>query len=69
MVAIGVGGADAVDVMAGMAWEQIPKTYRCQNPTSKLSGWTALRRHSKIAEILTVKVEQERLLNILAMVL
>ena len=41
MVAIGVGGADAVDVMAGMAWElKFPKLIGVKL-TGKLSGWTA----------------------------
>ncbi|MEJ6680636.1 MAG: aconitase family protein, partial [Flavobacteriales bacterium] len=41
MVAIGVGGADAVDVMAGMAWElKFPKLIGIKL-TGKLSGWTA----------------------------
>jgi len=41
MVAIGVGGADAVDVMAGMAWElKMPKMIGVKL-TGKLSGWAA----------------------------
>ncbi|MEN8186570.1 MAG: aconitate hydratase [Bacteroidota bacterium] len=41
MVAIGVGGADAVDVMAGMAWElKFPKLIGIKL-TGKLSGWSA----------------------------
>jgi aconitate hydratase len=41
MVAIGVGGADAVDVMAGMAWElKFPKLIGVKL-TGKISGWTA----------------------------
>ena len=41
MVAIGVGGADAVDVMAGMAWElKMPKLIGVKL-TGKLNGWTA----------------------------
>ena len=41
MIAIGVGGADAVDVMAGMAWElKFPKLIGIKL-TGKLSGWTA----------------------------
>ena len=56
MVAIGVGGADAVDVMAGMAWElKFPKLIGvCL--TGKLSGWTAPKDVIlKVAEILTAK--------------
>ena len=41
MVAIGVGGADAVDVMAGMAWElKMPKLIGVKL-TGKLSGWAS----------------------------
>lgn len=41
MVAIGVGGADAVDVMAGMAWElKMPKLIGVKL-TGKLNGWTS----------------------------
>ena len=56
MVAIGVGGADAVDVMAGMPWElKFPKLIGVQL-TGKLSGWTAPKDVIlKVAEILTVK--------------
>lgn len=56
MVAIGVGGADAVDVMAGMPWElKFPKMIGVRL-TGKLSGWTAPKDVIlKVAEILTVK--------------
>lgn len=56
MVAIGVGGADAVDVMAGMAWElKFPKLIGVRL-TGKLSGWTAPKDVIlKVAEILTAK--------------
>lgn len=56
MLAIGVGGADAVDVMAGMAWElKFPKLIGVKL-TGKLSGWTAPKDVIlKVAEILTVK--------------
>jgi aconitate hydratase len=56
MVAIGVGGADAVDVMAGMAWElKFPKLIGVKLKGS-LSGWTAPKDVIlKVAEILTVK--------------
>lgn len=56
MVAIGVGGADAVDVMAGMAWElKFPKLIGVKL-TGKLSGWTASKDIIlKVAGILTVK--------------
>ncbi|MDX5443350.1 MAG: aconitate hydratase [Hymenobacteraceae bacterium] len=56
MVAIGVGGADAVDVMAGMAWElKFPKIIGVKL-TGKMSGWTAPKDVIlKVAGILTVK--------------
>ncbi|MEO5787679.1 aconitate hydratase [Gelidibacter sp.] len=56
MVAIGVGGADAVDVMAGMAWElKFPKLIGVKL-TGKLNGWTASKDVIlKVAGILTVK--------------
>ena len=56
MLAIGVGGADAVDVMAGMAWElKFPKLIGVKL-TGKLSGWTAPKDVIlKVADILTVK--------------
>jgi aconitate hydratase len=63
MVAVGVGGADAVDVMAGIPWE-----LKCPNVigvklTGKLSGWASPKGHVflivdiilKVAGILTVK--------------
>ena len=56
MVAIGVGGADAVDVMAGMAWElKMPKLIGVKL-TGKLNGWSAAKDVIlKVAGILTVK--------------
>ena len=56
MIAIGVGGADAVDVMAGMPWElKFPKLIGVKL-TGKLSGWTAPKDVIlKVAGILTVK--------------
>ena len=56
MVAIGVGGADAVDVMAGMAWElKMPKLIGVKL-TGKLNGWTSSKDVIlKVAGILTVK--------------
>lgn len=56
MVAIGVGGADAVDVMAGMAWElKMPKLIGIKL-TGKLNGWTSAKDVIlKVAGILTVK--------------
>ena len=56
MIAIGVGGADAVDVMAGMAWElKMPKLIGVKL-TGKMSGWTSAKDVIlKVAGILTVK--------------
>lgn len=56
MVAIGVGGADAVDVMAGMPWElKMPKLIGVKL-TGKMSGWTSPKDVIlKVAGILTVK--------------
>jgi aconitate hydratase len=56
MIAIGVGGADAVDVMAGMPWElKWPKLIGVKL-TGKLNGWTAPKDVIlKVAGILTVK--------------
>jgi len=56
MLAIGVGGADAVDVMAGMAWElKFPKLIGVKL-NGKLNGWTAAKDIIlKVAGILTVK--------------
>ncbi len=56
MIAIGVGGADAVDVMAGMAWElKMPKLIGVKL-TGTLNGWTSPKDVIlKVAGILTVK--------------
>lgn len=56
MIAIGVGGADAVDVMAGMPFNtKIPKLIGVKL-TGSLSGWTAPKDIIlKVAETLTVK--------------
>lgn len=56
MVAIGVGGADAVDVMAGMPWElKFPKLIGVKL-TGRLNGWTSAKDVIlKVAGILTVK--------------
>ena len=56
MLAIGVGGADAVDVMAGMPWElKLPKVIGVRL-TGKLAGWTSAKDVIlKVAGILTVK--------------
>lgn len=56
MIAIGVGGADAVDVMAGMPWElKFPKLIGVKL-TGRLSGWASAKDVIlKVAGILTVK--------------
>ena len=56
MIAIGVGGADAVDVMAGMPWElKMPKLIGVKL-TGEMSGWTSSKDVIlKVAGILTVK--------------
>ena len=56
MIAIGVGGADACDVMAGLPWElKMPKLIGIKL-TGKLNGWTAPKDVIlKVAGILTVK--------------
>ena len=56
MIAIGVGGADAVDVMAGMPWElKWPKLIGIKL-TGKLNGWVSAKDVIlKVAGILTVK--------------
>jgi len=56
MIAIGVGGADAVDVMSGMPWElKFPKVIGIKL-TGRLSGWTSAKDIIlKVAGILTVK--------------
>jgi aconitate hydratase len=56
MIAIGVGGADAVDVMSGMPWElKFPKLIGVRL-TGKMSGWTSAKDVIlKVAGVLTVK--------------
>lgn len=56
MIAIGVGGADAVDVMAGMPWElKFPKLIGVKL-TGKMNGWTSPKDVIlKVAGVLTVK--------------
>src|ERR1700723_3059673 len=64
MVAIGVGGADAVDVMAGMPWGvRWPKIIGVKL-TGKLSGWTSSKDIIlKVAGILTVKGGTDRIVE------
>lgn len=56
MIAIGVGGADAVDVMAGLPWElKMPKLIGVKL-TGKMNGWTSPKDIIlRVAGILTVK--------------
>jgi aconitate hydratase len=64
MIAIGVGGADACDVMAGLPWElKFPQLIGV-NLTGKLSGWTSAKDVIlKVAGILTVKGGTDRILE------
>ena len=64
MVAIGVGGADAVDVMAGMPWElKFPRLVGVKL-TGRMSGWTSAKDVIlKVAGILTVKGGTGRILE------
>lgn len=56
MLAIGVGGADAVDVMAGLDWELLNPKIIAVHLKGKLRGWTAPKDVIlKVLEILTVK--------------
>ncbi|TSA39111.1 MAG: aconitate hydratase [Porphyromonadaceae bacterium] len=56
MISIGVGGADAVDVMSGMAWELLFPKYIGVRLTGKLNGWASAKDVIlKVAGILTVK--------------
>lgn len=56
MIAIGVGGADAVDVMSGMAWELLMPKLIGVKLTGRLNGWTSAKDVIlKVAGILTVK--------------
>ncbi len=56
MIAIGVGGADAVDVMAGLAWELKQPKLIGVKLTGKMNGWTSAKDIIlKVAGILTVK--------------
>jgi len=56
MIAIGVGGADAVDVMAGMPWELKWPQIIGVKLTGKMNGWTSAKDVIlKLAGILTVK--------------
>ncbi len=64
MFACGVGGADAVDVMAGFPWEVLCPTILGVRLTGKLGGWTAPKDVIlKVCEILTVKGGTNRVIE------
>src|SRR5678809_1333558 len=64
MIAIGVGGADAVDVMAGLPWElKMPKLIGVKL-TGKMNGWTSAKDIIlKVAGILTVKGGTDKIIE------
>jgi aconitate hydratase len=64
MIAIGVGGADACDVMAGLPWElKFPKLIGVKL-TGKMNGWTSAKDIIlKVAGILTVKGGTDKILE------
>lgn len=64
MIAIGVGGADACDVMAGLPWElKMPKLIGIKL-TGKLNGWTSAKDVIlKVAGILTVKGGTDKIIE------
>ncbi len=64
MVACGVGGADAVDVMAGFNWEVLQPQVVGVKLTGKLHGWTAPKDVIlKVLDILTVKGGTNRIIE------
>jgi len=64
MFACGVGGADAVDVMAGFPWEVLCPTLVGVHLTGRLGGWTAPKDVIlKVCEILTVKGGTNRVIE------
>src|SRR4029077_18602263 len=64
MAAIGVGGADAVDVMAGFPWEVLYPTIVGVRLTGEMSGWTAPKDVIlKVLGILTVTGGTNRILE------
>ncbi|HMB69184.1 MAG TPA: aconitate hydratase, partial [bacterium] len=64
MIAVGVGGADAVDVMAGMPWEVLQPKLVGIRLTGELSGWTSAKDVIlKVAGILTVKGGTNRIVE------
>jgi aconitate hydratase len=64
MIAVGVGGADAVDVMAGMPWEVLQPRLVGVRLTGTLSGWTSAKDVIlKVATVLTVKGGTNRIVE------
>jgi aconitate hydratase len=64
MIACGVGGADAVDVMAGMPWEVLHPKLIGVRLTGEMSGWTSAKDVIlKLAGILTVKGGTNRIVE------
>ena len=64
MLAIGVGGSDAADVMAGLAWEVKAPRLIGVKLTGKLSGWTAAKDVIlKVCGILTVKGGTDKIIE------
>lgn len=64
MIAVGVGGADAVDVMAGFPWEVLQPNLVGVRLTGKLNGWTAPKDVIlKVAGILTVQGGTNRIIE------
>ncbi|MFH1017807.1 MAG: aconitate hydratase [Pseudomonadota bacterium] len=64
MIAVGVGGADAVDVMAGFPWEVLCPKWVGVRLTGELNGWTAPKDVIlKVCELLTVKGGTNRILE------
>ena len=64
MIAVGVGGADAVDVMAGMPWEVLQPKLVGVKLTGKLNGWTSPKDVIlKVAGTLTVKGGTNRIVE------
>ena len=64
MFACGVGGADAVDVMSGFAWEVLYPRIIGVHLTGSLSGWTAPKDVSlKVLEVLTVQGGTNRVIE------
>jgi len=64
MFACGVGGADAVDVMAGFPWEVLQPNLVGVHLTGSLSGWTAPKDVIlKVCELLTVKGGTNRVIE------